>query len=113
MNYHSILVNRAVSAGRWGSVVVNLSSFIVGASDPPGLAGSTMGGTLGVRRDFDTACLLKAVEAEKLDGPRLAPVMSAQFRRALGRVEPEALYLEEAPPRNPSGKILKRLLRAS
>jgi fatty-acyl-CoA synthase len=53
--------------------------YHVGAFDLPGVAALMMGGMLSVHRDFDAASVLKAIEAEKLDGAWLAPVMTTQL----------------------------------
>jgi fatty-acyl-CoA synthase len=53
--------------------------YHVGAFDLPGVAVLMMGGMLSLHRDFDAASALKAIEAEKLDGAWLAPVMTTQL----------------------------------
>ena len=51
--------------------------YHVGAFDLPGVAVLWLGGMLKIHREFDPAEVLQAIEAEKLTGAWLAPIMMA------------------------------------
>lgn len=51
--------------------------YHVGGCDLPGLAVHMMGGALVVQRDYDARAVLEAIEAERITGVWLAPVMMA------------------------------------
>jgi fatty-acyl-CoA synthase len=51
--------------------------YHVGAFDLPGIAVLWQGGMLAVQRDFDPEAALALIEAERLDGAWLAPVMTS------------------------------------
>jgi fatty-acyl-CoA synthase len=51
--------------------------YHVGAFDIPGVAVLWLGGTLAIQRDFDAEAVLALIEAERLDGAWLAPVMTS------------------------------------
>ena len=51
--------------------------YHVGAFDLPGLAVLWLGGTLCIMRDFVPEAVLAAIDAERLDGAWLAPVMTS------------------------------------
>ncbi len=50
--------------------------YHVGAFDLPGVAVLWLGGTIVLQRDFDAAAVLDAIEAERIEGVWLAPVMT-------------------------------------
>lgn len=50
--------------------------YHVGACDLPGLAVHLSGGTLVILRDYDPLAVLRQIEAERIDGIWLAPVMA-------------------------------------
>ena len=51
--------------------------YHVGAFDIPGVAVLWLGGMLAIQRDFDAEAVLALIEAERLDGAWLAPVMTS------------------------------------
>jgi fatty-acyl-CoA synthase len=51
--------------------------YHVGAFDLPGVAVLWLGGTIVLHREFDAAAVLQAIEAERIEGVWLAPVMTA------------------------------------
>ena len=53
--------------------------YHVGALDLPGIAVLWQGGMLSILRDFDAAQCLAAIEADRLDGAWLAPVMTTSI----------------------------------
>jgi fatty-acyl-CoA synthase len=53
--------------------------YHVGALDLPGIAVLWQGGMLSILRDFDAAQCLTAIEADRLDGAWLAPVMTTSI----------------------------------
>jgi fatty-acyl-CoA synthase len=53
--------------------------YHVGALDLPGIAVLWQGGMLSIQRDFDAAQCLAAIEADRLDGAWLAPVMTTSI----------------------------------
>src|SRR6266446_9818546 len=53
--------------------------YHVGALDLPGIAVLRQGGMLSILRDFDAAQCLAAIEADRLDGAWLAPVMTTSI----------------------------------
>src|SRR3981189_550357 len=53
--------------------------YHVGALDLPGIAVLSQGGMLSIQRDFDAAQCLAAIEADRLDGAWLAPVMTTSI----------------------------------
>jgi fatty-acyl-CoA synthase len=50
--------------------------YHVGAFDLPGIAVLWLGGTIVLHREFDAAAVLEAIEAERIEGVWLAPVMT-------------------------------------
>ncbi len=50
--------------------------YHVGAFDLPGMAVLWLGGTIVLQREFDAAAVLQAIEAERIEGVWLAPVMT-------------------------------------
>ncbi len=59
--------------------------YHVGAFDLPGVAVLWVGGTLCIHREFDAAAALAAIEAERLTGAWLAPVMLGRLLALEGR----------------------------
>jgi fatty-acyl-CoA synthase len=59
--------------------------YHVGALDLPGIAVLWQGGMLSIQRDFDAAQCLAAIEADRLDGAWLAPVMTTSILTLPGR----------------------------
>jgi fatty-acyl-CoA synthase len=59
--------------------------YHVGALDLPGIAVLRQGGMLSIQRDFDAAQCLAAIEADRLDGAWLAPVMTTSILTLPGR----------------------------
>jgi fatty-acyl-CoA synthase len=53
--------------------------YHVGALDLPGIAVLWQGGMLSIQRDFDAKACLAAIEADRLDGAWLAPVMTTSI----------------------------------
>jgi fatty-acyl-CoA synthase len=53
--------------------------YHVGALDLPGIAVLWQGGMLSIQRDFDAAQCLAAIEADRLNGAWLAPVMTTSI----------------------------------
>ena len=53
--------------------------YHVGALDLPGIAALWQGGMLSIQRDFDAAQCLAAIEADRLNGAWLAPVMTTSI----------------------------------
>ena len=53
--------------------------YHVGALDLPGIAVLWQGGMLSIQREFDAAQCLAAIEADRLDGAWLAPVMTTSL----------------------------------
>jgi acyl-CoA synthetase (AMP-forming)/AMP-acid ligase II len=53
--------------------------YHVGALDLPGIAVLWQGGMLSIQRDFDATPCLAAIEADRLDGAWLAPVMTTSI----------------------------------
>lgn len=51
--------------------------YHVGAFDLPGMAVLWVGGTIVLQREFEPAAVLQAIEAERIDGVWLAPVMTS------------------------------------
>jgi fatty-acyl-CoA synthase len=59
--------------------------YHVGALDLPGIAVLWQGGMLSIQRDFDAAQCLAAIEADRLNGAWLAPVMTTAILALPGR----------------------------
>jgi fatty-acyl-CoA synthase len=69
----------ALDLGRDTRLLVAGPLYHVGALDLPGIAVLWQGGMLSIQRDFDAAQCLAAIEADRLDGAWLAPVMTTSI----------------------------------
>jgi acyl-CoA synthetase (AMP-forming)/AMP-acid ligase II len=76
-NLYLKCMEHAIDVGLTGEdrLLITGPLYHVGAFDLPGLAVSWLGGTLSILRDFDETAALGAIEADRLTGAWLAPVM--------------------------------------
>ena len=80
-NIHWKSVDHVLALGlsRHTRLLVAGPLYHVGALDLPGIAVLWQGGMLSIQRDFDPAQCLAAIEADRLDGAWLAPVMTTSI----------------------------------